>query len=93
MIWRQGVAAPLDQSIDDEEVRLAPEQLARVRLPQEFTIHAWCCSERFSVEAVCYSSDGIWSRSELITAETAQQKQERRGDFKARLRWLSGNAG
>ncbi len=91
MVWRQGVAAPIDQAIEDEDVRLEPHQLAKFRLPQTFEIYEWCCGGHFALEAVCRTSDGIWSSTELITADTAQQnKDERRGDFKARMRWLSG---
>ena len=91
MVWRQGVAAPIDQSIPDEDVRLEPEQLARFRLPEQFTIYTRCCSGRFWVEALCYASGETWSRTELGTADTARQETwERRGDFKARLRWLRG---
>ena len=99
MVWRQGIAEPIDQSIDDEEVKLEPEQLAKWRLPKQFTIYTFCCGRRFPgrpsppVEAECYTSGETWSRTELVTAETAKQKKnERRGDFKARVRWLSGKA-
>ena len=47
MVWRQGIAEPIDQSIDDEEVKLEPEQLAKWRLPKQFTIYTFCCSRRF----------------------------------------------
>ncbi len=91
MVWQQGVAAPIDQAIDDEEVRLEPHRLAKFRLPQIFSIYLWCCGGRFDLEADCRTTDGIWSCTELVTADTAtQNKQERRGDFKARMRWLSG---
>lgn len=93
MIWRQGVAGPIDQAIDDEEVKLESERLAKFRLPDQFLIYTTCCGNGFFVEADCYTDDETWSRTELITAETArQQKQERRGKFKARIRWLKGDA-
>lgn len=92
MIWRQGVAGPIDQAIDDEDVKLEPERLARFRLPDRFSIYTTCCGSGFFIEADCTTSDNIWSRTELITAETAtQRKNESRGDFKARMRWLKGN--
>ena len=91
MVWRQGIAGPIDQAIEDEDVRLEPERLAEFRLPEEFEIYATCCVPEFLVEAVCTASDGVWSHTEMITAEMAKQsKQERRGQFKARLRWLRG---
>ncbi len=93
MIWQQGVAGPIDQAIDDEEVKLEPERLAKFRLPDRFSIYTTCCGRGFFVEANCYTNDETWSRTELVTAETAkQQKQEQRGEFKARMRWLEGNS-
>lgn len=92
MIWQQGIAGPIDQAIEDENVRLEPQQLSTFRLPDQFTIYTQCCGGSFFIDAECYASGGTWSRTELITAETAKQgKQERRGEFKARIRWLRGN--
>ena len=92
MVWKQGVAAPIDQPIDDD-VRLDPGDLKKMRLPSTFTIHASCCSTKFNVEAVCKTSDGTWSQTDLVTVETAQpKKDERRADYKARLSWLGGKA-
>lgn len=91
MVWQQGIAGPIDQAIEDEDIRLLPEQLATFRLPQEFLIYTQCCHEHFFIEAECHTADEIWMRTELDTAETTiQAKNERRGQFKARLRWLSG---
>ncbi len=91
MIWQQGIAAPIDQAIEDEEVKLLPEQLAIFRLPEEFAIYTDCCGGHFFVVANCTSTDETWSRTELVTAETAEQaRHERRSEFKARLRWLRG---
>lgn len=93
MVWRQGVAAPIAQSFDNDEVELSPEQLAKFRLPKQFTINTYCCGRRFPVEAMCSTSGETWSCTELVTAENAKQDtQERRGEFKARVRWLSGKA-
>ncbi len=91
MVWRQGHTAPIDQAIEDEDIRLLSHQLAKFRLPPIFKIYEWCCGGHFALEAVCHTSDGIWSSTELITADTEMQKKgERRADFKARMRWLSG---
>ena len=94
MSWRQGVGAPIDQDIDDGDVKLASDELAKVRLPEQFTIYAPCCGGRFFVEAICQCADGTWTSTELVTAETATQAgEERRDEFSDRLRWLGGNAG
>lgn len=91
MVWQQGVPGPIDQAIDDEDVKLEPERLTKFRLPDQFSIFTTCCGRGIFVEADCFTDDETWSRTELITAETAKQsKQEQRGQFKARLRWLRG---
>jgi hypothetical protein len=92
VVWQQGIAEPLAQLVDPDFM-LPDEELAEFRLPEEFTIYTSCCHERFFIYAECYATDGIWTRTELMTAEnTKHQGQERRGDFKARMRWLSGKA-
>ncbi|WP_299619444.1 hypothetical protein [Pelagibius sp.] len=90
MVWRQGCAGPVDQRVP-EELRLDPGELAKLRLPGQFTIYTQCCGGRFFVEARCRTEDGIWAQTDLMTAENAVQKtRESRGDFEARLRWLRG---
>ncbi|HEX5067392.1 MAG TPA: hypothetical protein VFY49_14830 [Myxococcota bacterium] len=80
----------MDQSLD-EGSRLQPEDLARHHLPAIFTIYAFCCSNRFPVEAIGRTVDGTWSSTEIVTTERARQrKDETRAQFKARLAWLSG---
>ncbi len=65
MVWRQGRAAPVDQDIEDEEVRLLDEQLARFRLPDSFVIYDMCDCRREWVEAVGTTTDQVWTRTEL----------------------------
>jgi hypothetical protein len=92
MVWRQGFPSPVDQPIDDD-ARLTADELARHRLPGTFTIRAKCCSPKFTVEAIGRTSNGTWSSTEVVTAQTARQhKNERRSEFKARLAWLRGVA-
>ena len=92
MIWKQGSKSPIDQAIDDEDIKLLPEQLATWRLPDEFLIYAACCGGHFFHEAKCYAADETWTRTVLITADTATQgKHESRGRFRARMRWLRGD--
>ena len=38
MVWRQGVAAPIGQSIGEDFER-EPDQLAKLRLPERFAIY------------------------------------------------------
>ena len=91
MVWRQGVIGPKDQAIVDEDFRFGPEEMAELRLPDEFQIYTQCCGDHFFINAYCKTTDEIWSHTDMVTAETAkQQKQERRGEFKRRVRWLNG---
>ncbi len=41
--WRQGTRFPVTQAIDDDDVRLDPEDLRRFHLPPEFDIYVPCC--------------------------------------------------
>ena len=89
-VWRQGIAAPIDQRIDPD-IRRGYEEMPSLRLPPTFVIRTHCCCGPFDVEAECQCLDGKWSEMTLITAQNARQrKEERRADFKARLRWLEG---
>jgi hypothetical protein len=92
LVWRQGVAAPVDQVVP-EEIRGVRSVIESLRLPREFEIYTACCGKTFSVVARCGAPDGVWATAVLETAANARQLPgERRGDFKARLRWLRGSA-
>ena len=93
MVWQQGLPAPVGQRVS-EDARLLPADLASRRLPTMFLIGAErCCSDRFGVEAIGSAPGGVWSSTALVTAENARQrKNERRGEYKARLAWLRGGA-
>ncbi len=89
-VWRQGLAAPIDQTVP-EEARLTDAQRSTLRLPQAFEIYSYDCDCPFPVEAICTCTDGVWDRTDVVTAATAWRKPgERRGTFKARMKWLSG---
>lgn len=58
----------------------------------EVEIFTQCCGDDFLITAYCAAREGVWSRAELRTAETAgQQPSETRGDFKRRVRCLRGS--
>jgi hypothetical protein len=91
-VWRQGTAAPIEQRVSDD-IRWGEEELARFRLPPSFVIRTRCCDGRFAVEAECKTSDGTWLETTVVTAMNARQrKEERKADFKARVRWLAGKS-
>ena len=87
-VWRQGRRSPIEQRVDPE-CKLAPAELASHRLPADFQIRAYCEQCPFPTVAECTTTEGVWSSTVLVTAETAVQRpHERRSDFKARLRLL-----
>jgi hypothetical protein len=93
LVWRQGSRAPIEQRVDDDEARWSDMERATLRLPPAFRIRTHCCGGRFAVEADCVAVQGTWIETSVVTAETTrQQKNERRADFKARLRWLGGRS-
>ena len=84
-VWRQGYAAPLRQCVD-AEIRLSDDELKHWCLPAEFWIGSSDCACPFEVVAIGRTEHGIWTSTDLITAENARQlSHERRGDFKVRL--------
>jgi hypothetical protein len=58
-VWEQGVRAPVDQAVD-EELRLTPDALERVALPERFVIYSYDCPEHQPIEAECRAVDGAW---------------------------------
>ena len=89
-VWRQGVPGPIGQEVP-EESRATDAFVQSVRLPDSFEIYTQCCGGGFFITARCVAPRGVWSRSELETAETARQlPQERAGEFRRRLEWLRG---
>ena len=92
LVWRQGVAAPVDQAVPEEN-RGDRSVIESLRLPREFEIYTGCCGGRFFAIALCGAPDGVWSTAVLETAaNTRQRQEERREGFTARLLWLRGNA-
>ena len=89
-VWHQGFAAPTDQAVS-EDVKLTEAELSRRRLPDSFEIRSYDCDCPFPVEAIGTCVEGVWVRTEVVTAAIARQKpEEHRDAFKARLKWLSG---
>lgn len=74
-VWRQGIAAAIEQRVDSD-CRVAPEELAQFRLPPEFWIYGGECKcgyqfddSRFSVR--CTAPDGVWRTAEVEPPPTA----------------------
>jgi hypothetical protein len=89
-VWEQGAAAPIDQRVD-EEVRLAPAEAAKLRLPASCLIYTDCsCGSEFLVEALCSATDGVWTETRLVTVEDidAVHYDESRERRAARKKWL-----
>ena len=88
-VWEQGIAWPTDQQANDMNV--SDEERKNVRLPVVFSIRSYDCGCPYPVEALCETVEGVWSSTKLVDASLAKQrKDERKEDFKKRLRWLEG---
>lgn len=68
-VWRQGVAAPVDQRVDPD-IRALPERMATFRVSPEFWIYGGECEcgyrfddSRFGVR--CTAPDGVWRTAEI----------------------------
>lgn len=64
LVWRQGVPAPIDHSVDDHW-QLPASELAALRLPERFELYATCERCRSSVDFTGFCTDGVWSESIL----------------------------
>jgi hypothetical protein len=90
LVWNEWEAAPLEQRVD-EEYRLSFAELQRFTLPDLFIIYSYDCGCPFPAEASCKSVDGVWSATELITAENYRKDPlQTKAQFKERLLWLQG---
>jgi hypothetical protein len=80
LVWRQGVAAPVDQRVDPE-VRALPERMATFRVSPVFWIYGGECDcgykfdgSRFSVR--CTAPDGVWRTVEIEPSPTLARDAE-----------------
>jgi hypothetical protein len=60
-VWREGVKHPVDQAIDDPEVRLPSEAWDQFTLPPQFAVYSHDCPDHQPVDAICRTRDGVWS--------------------------------
>ena len=65
-VWRQGIAAPSDQSVD-EKWKLPVEKRDAFRLPERFEIYTECSGCKLWVNATGMCEDGVWARSVVET--------------------------
>jgi hypothetical protein len=88
----QGKAAPIDHPVDPD-CRVPDEELAKKRLPARFEIYAGCkCS--IWVEAVGFTENGVWTRTELLSPDNAiSYPHENQSDYCSRLACLARHPG
>jgi len=86
-VWRQGIAAPVEQRVDDD-IACLPAVREQERLPTKFLIYSYDCDCPFSIDAECAAPDGTWTEMQIVTADTLEQGLMTRKDYRARLRWL-----
>jgi hypothetical protein len=78
-IWHQGERHPINQDVPDE----MKWSLEHVQLPEEFVIYNNCCGKGNFVYAKCRAPNGVWTETELVTAQNASQGKQRKSDFNA----------
>jgi hypothetical protein len=89
LVWKQCVANPIEQKGDDEDFQISEADLTNFTLPKEFSFYSYDCDCPFPVQAIGKTENGLWASTKLVTAENAKQgKEERKEQFKARLKWL-----
>jgi hypothetical protein len=82
-VWEQGKAAPVDQAVGES---MKCEDPGDWVLPARFIIYAYCESCRRLVEAVGYSDNEIWTRTELHSPDNAWRRDdESRSEFARRI--------
>jgi len=79
-LWRQGVAAPIDQVMASED-KCSLENRERSRLPECFTFSTSCetCGKWHNIEGLCI--DGIWRYSLIRDPKTPYPSGEGIGLF------------
>ena len=82
--WHQGAERP------DEPLQL-PEIETGDLLPERFSIYSNDCDCPYFVHADCESTDGVWTRMEIVTGSNAKKWYgETKVAFERRLKWLRG---
>lgn len=88
-VWEEGIAWPTKQEANDMNV--SDEERENVRLPETFVIRSYDCDCPYPVEAICETKNGTWASTKIIDFTLAKQrKDERKEEFKKRLKWLDG---
>lgn len=92
LVWVQGQPAPVDQKEHDHS-KLTSELRAAFRLPGRFAIQSVCrCSTL--LEAVGWTEDGVWTRTELLNvANAVRGRFEGEEEFSKRLTALRRHPG
>jgi hypothetical protein len=88
-VWQQGFANPIEHKGDGEDFQVSDSDLKDWKLPNQFSFYSYDCDCPYPVEAIGRTENEIWTSTELITAENAEQRRdERKEEFKTRLKWL-----
>lgn len=68
-VWEQGIAAPVDQFVDDD-CKVPPSDRALKRLPSQFDIYAGCQCPTL-LQAIGTTDQGVWTKTELASPTNA----------------------
>ena len=63
-VWVQGALFPAEQRVD-EDIRVAPSALERLRLPVRFVIYSYDCPDHQPIEAVGTAPEGVWVQTAI----------------------------
>jgi hypothetical protein len=63
-VWKQGHISPTDQ-LASEDAKLEPAKMARWKLPNEFVIYSYDCTNHAPIMAHCETKDGVWSTTRV----------------------------
>jgi hypothetical protein len=92
-VWQQGHAAPVEQIWDSEVIRFTRDDAPDGRLPARFQICGTCCCKS-SFEAVGWTEDGVWVRTEVLNETNAiPTRFESEREFRKRLEALARHPG
>jgi hypothetical protein len=76
LVWVEKVAFPIDQLIDDDDVRLDQAARERLRLPPVFLIWSFDCPDHYPITADGKAPEGTWIET-LIHPYDPQKRKNR----------------
>lgn len=60
LVWRQGNTHPVEQRLDDDDLRWTELELRKFVLPIKFTIYSYDCPKHSPIYADCTCKGEVW---------------------------------